>query len=75
MSMGGAVGGSVRRGRGLTPRWWAQRAEVHDPGLVAALESLIDPETCGDPESSLRWTTKSCRTLAKALQDEGITKT
>ncbi len=59
------VGVSRRPGGGR------KRAEEHDPGLVAALESLIDPETRGDPESSLRWTTKSCRTLAKALRDKG----
>ena len=80
----GVAADTVRRGRmelqdpsappvGVSrrPGGGRKRAEVHDPGLVAALESLIDPETRGDPESSLRWTTESCRTLAKALQDDG----
>src|SRR5258708_25538053 len=30
-----------------------------DPTLVRDLESLVDPVTRGDPESPLRWTTKS----------------
>jgi len=38
-----------------------------DPGLVAALEALVDPATRGDPESPLRWTSKSTRQLAAAL--------
>ena len=38
-----------------------------DPGLLAALESLIEPATRGDPESPLRWTCKSTRRLADEL--------
>ena len=38
-----------------------------DPGLLAALESLLEPMTRGDPESPLRWTCKSTRRLAVEL--------
>ena len=38
-----------------------------DEGLLAALESLIEPTTRGDPQSSLRWTCKSLRRLAEEL--------
>jgi hypothetical protein len=38
-----------------------------DAGLLAALESLIEPTTRGDPQSSLRWTCKSLRRLAEEL--------
>ena len=38
-----------------------------DAGLVRALEAMVDPDTRGDPESPLRWTTKSTRQLAGAL--------
>ena len=38
-----------------------------DAGLLAALESLIEPTTRGDPESPLRWTCKSLRRLAEEL--------
>jgi len=42
-----------------------------DPTLRSALEHLIDPVTRGDPVSPLRWTCKSTRELAKALQAQG----
>jgi hypothetical protein len=42
-----------------------------DPSVFDALEALIAPETRGDPESPLRWTTKSVRELAEALTDQG----
>ena len=38
-----------------------------DPGLLAALEALIEPTARGDPESPLRWTCKSTRNLADEL--------
>lgn len=41
-----------------------------DPHILAALESLIDPETRGDPESPLRWICKSTRTLAMQLSKQ-----
>src|SRR5215207_6480562 len=58
-------------GRSRRPGGGRKRAEEHDPGLVAALEALIDPATRGDPSSPLRWTTKSLRTLAGALREDG----
>ena len=36
-----------------------------DPGLLPALEALVDPVTRGDPDSPLRWTCKSTRRLAE----------
>jgi len=38
-----------------------------DPQLVDRLEAMIDEQTRGDPESPLRWTCKSTRTIADAL--------
>ena len=38
-----------------------------DGTLVKDLESLIEPQTRGDPESLLRWTTKSVRKLTEEL--------
>jgi hypothetical protein len=43
-----------------------------EPRLLSALESLVDPVTRGDPESPLRWTIKSTRTLAKELTERGF---
>lgn len=42
-----------------------------DPGIIDALEELVDPESRGDPESPLRWTLKSTRTLARRLTEIG----
>lgn len=38
-----------------------------DPGLLAALDALVDPVTRGHPETPLRWTCKSTRQLAEEL--------
>jgi hypothetical protein len=43
---------------------------ARDPKLLAALSRLIDPETRGDPESPLRWTCRSTRTLAAQLSKQ-----
>jgi len=40
-------------------------------GVMAALEKLVEPTTRGDPESPLRWTCKSLRTLAGELSIQG----
>jgi len=44
-----------------------KRITVRDPGLLPALDRLIEPATRGDPESPLRWICKSTQTLAKEL--------
>lgn len=46
-------------------------SEVVDPGLEPALERLVAPGTRGDPESALRWTTKSTSRLAEELGKAG----
>jgi transposase len=46
--------------------------EVEQPGLMAALERLVEPDARGDPQSPLRWTCKSTRSLARALQQQGF---
>src|SRR5260370_40413675 len=48
-----------------------QRGVVKAPTLVADHEALVEPTTRGDPESPVRWTCKSVRRLAEALQKEG----
>src|SRR6266436_4725183 len=46
-------------------------AKAGDPTLLADLEALVEPTTRGDPQSPLRWTCKSVRRLAQALQAQG----
>jgi hypothetical protein len=43
------------------------KLERRDPELPGLLESLVEPLSRGDPESPLRWTCKSTRTLAGEL--------
>ena len=54
--------GRIRRPGGGRPR-----LVVRDPGLPRALEALVEPLARGDPQSPLRWTCKSTRTLAAEL--------
>jgi len=42
-----------------------------DPALLSDLETLIEPTSRGDPESPLRWTSKSTRKLAEELKKIG----
>jgi hypothetical protein len=48
-----------------------KRTAVKDPTLLPDLEGLVEPTASGDPESALRWTSKSVRQLAGALQAMG----
>jgi hypothetical protein len=58
--------GRVRRPGG------GRRPLTHtDPGLLPALESLVEPLTRGDPQSPLRWTCKSTAKLAAELNARG----
>jgi hypothetical protein len=42
-----------------------------DPGIVEALDALVEPTSRGDPMSPLRWTCKSTRVLAAELTRQG----
>ena len=63
--------GSVRAGRVRRPGAGRKRVTENDPGLIKALERLVDAGTRGDPELPLRWTSKSVRKLADALGELG----
>lgn len=43
------------------------------PGIMEALDGLVSESSYGDPESPLRWTTKSLRNLSDALLAKGFT--
>src|SRR5918996_3985904 len=60
-----ALGRARRPGAGRKP------SVETDPGLLPPLAGLVEPQQRGDPESPLRWTTKSTRTLADALTRQG----
>jgi len=44
-----------------------KRITTCNPKILDALTDLIEPDTRGDPESPLRWTCKSTRTIARQL--------
>jgi hypothetical protein len=58
--------GRVRRSGGGRKSLMAK-----DPNLLSDLENLVEPTASGDPESPLRWTSKSVRMLASHLKDGG----
>jgi len=63
--------GAPPTGRVRRPGGGRKPLTATDPGLLAALEALVDPVTRGDPMSALRWTSKSTRTLAVELTGRG----
>jgi transposase len=58
-------------GRVRAPGGGRKRAEQTDPAVLEALLALVEPDERGDPESPLRWTTKSLRHLAEELTRQG----
>ena len=61
------AGSVLAPGRVRRPGAGRKKITENDPRLVGALERLIEPDTRGDPETPLRWTCKSTRTLAAQL--------
>src|SRR5579859_2157947 len=47
-------------------------AEVKQPGLLEALDEMVNPDTRGNPMSFLRWTSKSTAKLADDLVRQGF---
>jgi len=68
---GELAGGTPVLGRVRRPGGGRKPAAERDPGLVAAVEALIEPREVGDPVSPLRWTTASLRELARELMAAG----
>jgi transposase len=62
---------SLMEGRVRLPGGGRKRAVDKDPTLLADLERLVEPGSRGDPESPLRWTSKSTAKLAAALTAMG----
>lgn len=67
----GEEGEQERAARIRRPGGGRKSLTVGDATLVPDLESLVDPSTRGDPESPLRWTSKSVSKLAVELSGKG----
>ncbi len=63
--------GDLGTGRVRAAGGGRKKAQDADPQLAPALDALIEPGTRGDPESPIRWTTKSTRNLAEELTASG----
>lgn len=62
---------ALASGRARRPGGGRKPLTEKDPGLLAALDGLVEPFTRGDPQSALRWTSKSTTKLAQALTKAG----
>jgi hypothetical protein len=58
--------GNIRR-----PGGGRKKITQKDTSLLQDLDALIDPSTRGDPETALRWSSKSTIKLAQELQEKG----
>jgi len=64
-------GETLDPGRTRRPGGGRKRTAEKDDRLVVDLEGLVEPTVSGDPDSPLRWTSKSVRHLAGELQAMG----
>ena len=60
-------GARLPPGRQRRPGGGRKRFAEHHPDFTEELDRLVEPTSRGDPESPLRWTCKSTRTLAAEL--------
>ena len=58
-------------GRVRRPGGGRKALSTADTSLVEDLRSLVEPDTRGDPQSALQWTSKSLRRLSQSLRDMG----
>jgi hypothetical protein len=61
------AGGATRSERIRRPGAGRKKAIDLDPDILVVLDSLVEPESRGDPTSPLRWTLKSTRVLSGEL--------
>jgi transposase len=66
-----AGAGPLPEGRVRARGGGRRRVEEHNSQVTAALLALVEPDERGDPQSPLRWTTKSLRHLAGELTRQG----
>ena len=49
-----------------------RKRKQEQPGLLEALQQIVESSTVGDPESALLWTARSQRNLVDALAERGF---
>jgi hypothetical protein len=68
----GADRGPVAPGRQRRPGGGRKALAAQQPGLVAAIEAIVDPATRGDPMAPLKWVSKSLTHISAALPPAGF---
>ena len=66
-----ADGASAANNRIRRPGGGRKKVVTLDPVALQELERLVEPLSRGDPDSPLRWTCKSIRTLSEELNESG----
>jgi hypothetical protein len=64
--------GTAATGRIRAPGGGRKKSIDKHPKLLSSLLALVEPDTRGDPEKPLRWTSKSVRHLAAELRAQGF---
>ena len=64
-------GREVTRGRQRRPGGGRKAAVEQQPGVLEAIEAIVNPATRGDPMQPLKWTSKSLRKISAELQRQG----
>lgn len=68
LKAGPPVPGSAAAGRIRAPGGGRKKSTDKHPELLSSLLALVEPDSRGDPEKPLRWTSKSVRHLAAELR-------
>ena len=67
------LSGAVRCGERVRRRGGGQKPAIEiQPGILEALNELVEPSIRGDPEAALRWVSLSQRHLSAALAKRGF---
>ena len=61
----------VKSERVRSPGGGRKKKTVEYPELIEAIKNIIEPSTRGDPESPLKWTSKSVRKIEEELRVQG----
>ncbi len=68
----GDGGDALPPGRQRRPGGGRKSLAERQPGLVKAIEAIVDPATRGDPMTPLKWTSKSLSKISGELKQQGF---
>jgi hypothetical protein len=69
----GAKPGDIEKGKKIRkPGGGRKLQEENQPGMIEAIEKILNPYTLGDPMKPLLWTSKSLRKIEKEMKSQGF---